>query len=62
MAGEDTGDGTCVTAGGAVERLVDLLLTRLGVRYLIVETKRPGSFDGPASINRALGPRATPKS
>ena len=37
------------------EDRADLLLTRLGVRYLIVETKRPGSFDGPASINRALG-------
>jgi hypothetical protein len=37
------------------ENRVDLLLTRLGVKYLIVETKRPGSFDGPASIGRALG-------
>jgi hypothetical protein len=37
------------------ENRVDLLLTRLGVRYLIVEAKRPGSFDGPASIHRALG-------
>jgi hypothetical protein len=36
------------------ENRVDLLLTRLGVKYLIVETKRPGSFDGPASIDRAL--------
>lgn len=33
---------------------VDVLLTRLGVRYLIVEAKRPGSLDGPASIERAL--------
>lgn len=33
---------------------VDILLTRLGVKYLIVEAKRPGSFDGPASIQRAL--------
>jgi hypothetical protein len=33
---------------------VDILLTRLGVRYLIVEAKRPGSLDGPASIGRAL--------
>lgn len=36
------------------ENHVDLLLTRLGVKYLIVETKRPGSFDGPASVDRAL--------
>lgn len=36
------------------ENRVDLLLTRLGVKYLVVETKRPGSFDGPASIDRAL--------
>jgi hypothetical protein len=36
------------------ENYVDLLLTRLGVKYLIVETKRPGSFDGPVSIGRAL--------
>ena len=33
---------------------MDLLLTRLGVKYLVVEAKRPGSFDGPGSINRAL--------
>ena len=31
-----------------------MLLTRLGVKYLIVEVKRPGSLDGPASIERAL--------
>jgi hypothetical protein len=37
------------------ENRVDLLLTRLGLRYLIVEAKRPGSFDGLASIHRALG-------
>ena len=36
------------------EKHVDLLLTRLGVKYLIVETKRPGSLDGPAGIDRAL--------
>jgi hypothetical protein len=36
------------------ESRVDLLLTRLGVKYLVVEAKRPGSFDGPASIRRAL--------
>jgi hypothetical protein len=36
------------------ENRVDLLLTRLGVKYLIVEAKRPGSLDGPASIERAL--------
>jgi hypothetical protein len=36
------------------ESRVDILLTRLGVKYLIVEAKRPGSLDGPASIQRAL--------
>jgi hypothetical protein len=36
------------------ENRVDLLLTRLGVKYLIVEAKRPGSLDGPGSIGRAL--------
>ena len=36
------------------ESRVDILLTRLGVKYLIVEAKRPGSLDGPASIHRAL--------
>jgi len=36
------------------DHLVDLMLTRLGVRYLIIEAKRPGSLDGPASISRAL--------
>jgi hypothetical protein len=36
------------------ENRVDLLLTRLGVKYLIVEAKRPGSLDGSGSIARAL--------
>jgi hypothetical protein len=36
------------------ENRVDMLLTRLGVKYLIVEAKRPGSLDGPGSIARAL--------
>ena len=36
------------------ESRVDILLTRLGVKYLIVEAKRPGSLDGPGSIQRAL--------
>jgi hypothetical protein len=36
------------------ENLVDLTLTRLGVKYLIVEAKRPGSLDGPGSIARAV--------
>jgi hypothetical protein len=36
------------------ESRVDILLTRLGVKYLIVEAKRPGSLDGPASTGRAL--------
>ncbi len=36
------------------EHRADMLLTRLGVKYLIVEAKRPGSLDGPASIERAL--------
>jgi len=36
------------------ENLVDLTLTRLGVKYLIVEAKRPGSLDGPGSIGRAI--------
>lgn len=36
------------------ENLVDLTLTRLGVKYLIVEAKRPGSLDGPGSIGRAV--------
>ena len=36
------------------ENLIDLTLTRLGVKYLIVEAKRPGSLDGPGSIGRAL--------
>jgi len=36
------------------ENLVDLTLTRLGVKYLIIEVKRPGSLDGPGSIGRAV--------
>ena len=36
------------------ESRVDILLTRLGVKYLIVEAKRPGSLDGPGSVQRAL--------
>jgi hypothetical protein len=36
------------------ENRVDLLLTRLGVKYLIIEAKRPGSLDGPRSIARAF--------
>ena len=36
------------------ESRVDILLTRLGVKYLIIEAKRPGSLDGPASTGRAL--------
>lgn len=36
------------------ENLVDLTLTRLGVKHLIVEAKRPGSLDGPGSIGRAI--------
>jgi hypothetical protein len=36
------------------ENLIDLTLTRLGVKYLIVEAKRPGSLDGPGSIGRAV--------
>lgn len=36
------------------ENKVDLLLTRLGVKYLVIEVKRPGSFDGPRSIARAF--------
>ncbi len=35
------------------ENRVDLPLTRLGVKYLIVQAKRPGSLDGRASIDRA---------
>ena len=35
------------------ENRVDLPLTRLGVKYLIVEAKGPGSLDGRASIDRA---------
>lgn len=33
---------------------VDLLVTRVGVKQLVVEAKRPGSFDGPGSIQRAM--------
>lgn len=36
------------------ERRVDLMLTRCGLKYLIVEVKRPGSFDGRGAIVRAL--------
>jgi hypothetical protein len=36
------------------ENLIDPTLTRLGVKYLIVEAKRPGSLDGPGSIGRAV--------
>lgn len=36
------------------EQRVDLMLTRGGLKYLIVEVKRPGSFDGRGSILRAL--------
>lgn len=36
------------------ENLVDLTLTRLGVKHLIVEAKRPGSLDGPGSIATAV--------
>lgn len=36
------------------EGRVDLLLTRLGVKHLIIEVKRPGSLDGPGSIARAF--------
>jgi hypothetical protein len=37
------------------DQRADLTLTRGGLRYLVVEVKRPGSFDGRGSINRALG-------
>lgn len=36
------------------EHHTDMLLTRLGVKHVIVEAKRPGSLDGPGSISRAL--------
>jgi hypothetical protein len=36
------------------EDRVDMLLTRLGVKYLVVEAKRPGSLDGPGSVGAAL--------
>lgn len=36
------------------ESRIDLLLTRLGVKHLIVEVKRPGSLDGPGGIARAF--------
>lgn len=36
------------------ENRVDLTLTRGGLKYLLVEVKRPGSFDGRGSIDRAL--------
>ena len=34
------------------ESRADTLLTRLGVKYLIVVAKRPGSLDGPAVPGR----------
>ena len=37
-----------------LEGRVDLLLTGLGVKHLIIEVKRPGSLDGPGSIARAF--------
>jgi hypothetical protein len=36
------------------EQRVDLMLTRNGLKFLIVEVKRPGSFDGRGSITAAL--------
>lgn len=36
------------------EQRVDITLSRGGLKYLIVEAKRPGSFDGRGSILRAL--------
>jgi hypothetical protein len=36
------------------EQRVDLMLCRGGLRFLVVEVKRPGSFDGRGSILRAL--------
>lgn len=36
------------------DQRADLTLTRGGLRYLVVEVKRPGSFDGRGSIVRAL--------
>jgi hypothetical protein len=36
------------------EQRVDLMLTRGGLKYLIVEVKRPGSFDGRGPVVRAL--------
>ena len=36
------------------EHRVDLMLCRGGLRFLVVEVKRPGSFDGRGSILRAL--------
>jgi hypothetical protein len=36
------------------ESRVDMMLTRNGLKYVIVEAKRPGSFDGRGSVMRAL--------
>lgn len=36
------------------ENRADLMLTRLGVKYLVLEAKRPGSLDGSGSVERAL--------
>jgi hypothetical protein len=36
------------------EQRVDLMLVRGGLKYLIVEVKRPGSFEGRGAIMRAL--------
>src|SRR5262249_52959805 len=36
------------------EHRVDLMLTRGGLKYLVVEVKRPGSFDGRGAVLRAL--------
>ncbi len=36
------------------EQRADLTLSRAGLKYLIVEVKRPGSLDGRGSIQRAL--------
>lgn len=40
------------------EQRADLVLTRLGVKYLVLEAKRPGSLDGSGSVTRALGQAA----
>lgn len=36
------------------ENRADLMLTRLGVKYIVLEAKRPGSLDGSGSVARAL--------